>query len=166
MQEQEVQQAPDVTLKAYGHGREIAFGTPGVVMVLCCVARETSDQAQPVVRAIRDVYPDAAQVLVCNIADVRKIPKLLKVVVEQLMKSGYNNAVHNLQPGHTAEDYVLILPDWNDELLGPLGIDDVTKNAAVVVLAPDGRVVLRHQGGDAAAAAIKAVSGLIERVPA
>ena len=166
MQDIDLQHAPDVTLKAYGHGREIHLGTPGVPMVLCCVARETSEQAQPVVRAIRDIYPEAAQVLVCNIADVRKIPRLLKLVVEQLMKSSYNNAVENLQPGHTPEDYVLILPDWDNELLGPLGIDDVTKSAAVIVLAPDGRIVLRHQGEGAATAAIDALAGLIQKVPA
>jgi hypothetical protein len=118
------------------------------------------------VRAIRDVYPDAAQVLVCNIADVRSIPKLLKPVVQQLMKSSYNHAVENLQPGRTPEDHVLILPDWDNELLGPLGIDDVTKNVAVVVLAPDGRVVLRHQGEGAVPSALDALSALIERVPA
>jgi hypothetical protein len=166
MQDIVVQKAPNATLKAYGHGREINFGTPGVVMVLCCVARETADQAQPVVRAIREVHPDAGQVLVCNIADVRSIPKLLKPVVQQLMKSSYTNAVENLPPGRTAEDHVLILPDWDNELLGPLGIDDVSKSIAVVVLAPDGRVAVRHQGSDAATAVLEAIAGLIEKTPA
>jgi hypothetical protein len=161
-----MQRAPGVTLTAYGHGRKVAFGTPGVPMVLVCVARETSDQGSPVTRAIRDAYPEASEVVVCNIADVRGIPKLLKPVVQQLMKSGYNHAVENLRPGHTAEEHVLIVPDWDNELLGPLGIDDVTKTIAVVVLAADGRVVLRHQGDDPAGAALAALDPIIGKVPA
>jgi hypothetical protein len=159
-------QAPDVTLKAYGHGREISFGNPGVPMVLVCVARETSDQPPPIVSAIREVYPLASQVLICNIADLRSIPKLIKMIVEQLMKSSYNDAVKSLAPGRPAEDYVLIMPEWDGDLLRPLGIDDVTRTVAVVVLAADGRVVLRHQGEDAGSQALRALEPLMERVPA
>jgi hypothetical protein len=161
-----VTQSPEVTLKAYGHGREISFGKPGVPMVLLCVARETSDQPPPIVTAIREVYPLVSQVMICNIADLRKIPKLIKKIVEQLMKSSYHDAVKNLAPGRTAEEYVLIMPEWDGDLLGPLGIEDVTKTVAVVVLAPDGRVVLRHQGEGAGSQVMRALEPLIERVPA
>jgi hypothetical protein len=161
MQDNEITRAPDVTLAAYGHGREIAFGAPGCVMVLLCVARETSEQAQPIVRAIRDVYPDASQVLVCNIADLRSIPRLIKPIVQQLMKSSYNTAVEHLAPGRTAEDHVLIMPEWEGDLLGPLGIADVTKTVAVVVLAPDGRVLLRYQGDEPAARALDAIAAAV-----
>lgn len=157
-----MQRAPGVTLTAYGHGRKVAFGTPGVPMVLVCVARETSDQGSPVTRAIRDAYPEASEVVVCNIADVRGIPKLLKPVVQQLMKSGYNHAVENLRPGHTAEEHVLIVPDWDNELLGPLGIDDVTKQIAVVVADAAGDVTGIYQGDAPTEAALKMLGTVMD----
>ncbi len=39
-------------------------------------------------------------------------------------------------------------------------------SAAVIVLAPDGRIVLRHQSEGAATAAIGALAELIQKVPA
>ena len=71
------------------------------------VGRETSEQAQPIVSAVREVYPTVDQVMICNMADVRGIPKLVRKPVEMLMKSSYKDAVENLEAGRTAEDYVL-----------------------------------------------------------
>jgi hypothetical protein len=149
-------------LKAYGHGRELQIAALGVPAMFTCVARETADQPPPVARAVRDAYPLASQVLVASVADLRKIPRLLKPIIDQLMKSNYKNAVENLQPGRTPEDHVLILTDYDGEFLGPLGIDDVTKQIAVVVADAAGNVAGIYQGDAPAEAALKMVGAVMD----
>jgi hypothetical protein len=156
------QRAPSATLKCFGHGRELQFDALGVPAVLVCVARESSEQAGPCTSAIRERWPLASQVMIVSVGDVRSIPKLLRKVVEQIMKSSYNDAVKNLQPGRTPEEYVLIAPDFDGEVLNPLGIEDVTKRIAVVVLAADGSVALSYQGDEPAAAAMGALEKLTD----
>ena len=141
-------QAPAVTLKAIGHGRQLTFNAIGVPAVLVFVARETSDQPEPVIRAIRDTYPTAEELLIVSIADGRAYPRLIHKVAEQIMKSSYNDAVKNLEPGHKPEDYVLIAPDWDGSLLTPLGIDDVSKQIAVAVIDARGGLTGVYQGDD------------------
>jgi hypothetical protein len=140
--------APAVTLKANGHGRALTFNKLGVPAVLVCVARESSDQASPVVTAIRDTYPTVEEVLIINLADTRPFPRLIRKIAEQIMKSSYNDAVKNLQEGRKPEDYVLIVPDWDGQVLEPLGIDDVTKTIAVAVIDATGNMVGTYQGDD------------------
>jgi hypothetical protein len=149
-------------MTAFGHGRELRLAALGVPAMYTCVARETSDQPQPVARAVRDAYPSAEQVLVISVADLRKIPRLLKPIVDQLMKSNYKNAVENLQPGRKPEDHVLILPDYGDGFLDGLGVEDVTKQIAVVVADAKGDVAGIYQGDDPASAAMKMVGAVMD----
>ena len=155
VQERAIGPAPAVTLKAVGHGRQITFNAIGVPAVVVCVARETSDQASKVVEAVRAKYWTADQVLIANVADARPFPRLIRKVAEQIMKSSYNDAVKNLQPGREPEDYVLIMPDWDGALLKPLGIDDVTKTIAVAVISRSGDLVGVYQGDDPATHAVE-----------
>ncbi len=145
---------PSAPYKAIGHGRQIQLDALGVPAVLMFAGRETSNQPQPIVSAIREVYPTVEQVLICNMADVRGIPKLVRKPVELLMKSSYKDAVDGLEPGRTAEDYVLILPDWDAAAFDAFGVKDVSKLVAVGVIDHDGKIVGMYQGEDAAAQAL------------
>jgi len=147
--------APAVTLKANGHGRKIQFDDIGTTALLICVARETSDAPGPIVEAVREKYVTAEEVLIINLADTRPFPRLIRKIAEQIMKSSYNDAVKNLQPGSKPEDYVLIVPDWDGDVLEPLGIDDVTKTIAVAVIDRAGKVVGVYQGDNPAKAAME-----------
>ena len=157
--EETARRAPAVELTAIGHGRKVRINELGAPAVLIFLGRETSDQAQPVTRAIRDRYPEASQAVIATITDVRGIPKLVRKVAQTLMKNGYNRAVENLQPGRSPEEYVLILPDWDGEVYAPLGIEDVSKTIAIGVLSASGAVVGTYQGDDPAAHALE----LLER---
>jgi len=159
MQEQPPRPAPAVTLKAIGHGRKLTFNSIGTPTLLICLARETSDKAPAVVTAVRERWFDVSQVVIVNLADARAYPKLIRKVAEQIMKSSYNEAVKNLLPGRTPEEYVLIVSDWDGGMLGPLGIEDVTKTIAVAVIDKGGNIVGVYQGDDCAAQAV----ALIER---
>jgi hypothetical protein len=154
MQQQAIGPAPAVTLKAIGHGREITFNRIGVPALLVCVARETSDQPPAVIEPVRERWPNASDVLVVSLADARPFPKLIRKIAEQIMKSSYNDAVKNLQPGRSPEDYVLIVPDWEGKVLAPLGIDDVSQQIAIAVIDGAGEVVGVYQGDEASSQAI------------
>jgi hypothetical protein len=110
--------------------------------------------AAPVVSAIREMYPSAEDVMIVSIADTRPFPRIIRKVAEQIMKSAYKDAVKNLEAGRKPEDYILIVPDWDGLLLGPLGIDDVTKTIAVAVIDAHGDVVGVYQGEDVQAQAV------------
>ncbi len=153
-QERTFNQAPAVTLKANGHGRQLTFNALGKRALLVCVARETSDMAAPVVSAIREKYPSADDLMIVSVADTRSFPKIFRKVAEQIMKSAYKDAVKGLQPGRKPEDYILIVPDWDGLLLAPLGIDDVTKTIAVAVIDAHGDLVGTYQGADVQAQAV------------
>jgi hypothetical protein len=140
---------PSAPYKAIGHGRMIQLDALRVPVVLVFVGRETSEQAQPIVSAVREVYPTVEQLMICNMADVRGIPKLVRKPVEMLMKSSYKDAVDNLEAGRTAEDYVLILPDWDAAAYDAFGVTDVSKLAAVGVVDRSGKIVGMYQSEDA-----------------
>jgi hypothetical protein len=150
--------APAIPYKAIGHGRELRLDALGVPAVLVFVGRETSKQAQPIVEAVRETYPDTGQVIVCNIADVRGIPKLVRKPVEMLMKASYREAVENLVEGRKPEEYVLILPDWDGAAYESFGVHDVSTTPAVGVLDAHGNIVGMVQGDDMAAAALEMLS--------
>jgi len=152
---QALKAAPAVTLKANGHGRQLTFNRLGVPAMLVFVARETSDQPGPVINTIRDTYPTAEELLIISIADGRAFPRIIRKVAEQIMKSSYNDAVKGLLPGRKPEDYVLIVPDWDGDLLNPLGIDDVSKTIAVAVIDAQGGLVGVYQGDDPATHALE-----------
>ena len=147
--------APSVTLQAIGHGRKIKVDEIGAPAVLICVGRETSAQARPVVEAVRAKYATAADAVIANVADVRGFPRVLRKVAEQLMKSSYKDAVEGLDPGKTPEEYVLILPDWDGDVLTPLGVDDVSKQIAVAVIDRDATLIGVYQGDDPASHAVE-----------
>lgn len=149
---------PSAPYKAIGHGRHIQLDALGVPTVLVFVGRETSQQAQPIVSAVREVYPTVEQVVICNMADVRGIPKLVRKPVEMLMKSSYKDAVDGLEAGRTAEDYVLILPDWDAAAYNAFGVKDVSKVAAVGVIDRAGKIIGMHQGEGAAVQALSMLS--------
>ncbi len=141
-------QAPAVTLRAIGHGRQLKLDAIGVPALLVFVARETSDQPGPVIGAIRDTYPTAEELLIVSVADGRAFPRLIRKIAEQIMKSSYNDAVKNLEPGREPEDYVLIAPDWDGAVLTPLGIEDVSKQIAFAVIDAKGGLTGTYQGDD------------------
>lgn len=152
--------APVVTLKAIGHGREVAIASVGAPVVLMFVGRETQPAVDPVVDAVRERYPEASQVTILNIADVRGVPRLVRKVAETIMKSSYKERVAKLRPGQAPAEYVLILPDWDGDAFRALGVEDVSKTIFVAVLDPEARIAGTYQGDDPAAAAMDMLASI------
>ena len=83
--------------------------------MVICVARETSEQPQPVVfDVIREKHPTPDQVMIVN--GRTGAPSRLIHACSSRSQSSYNDAVKNLEPMNP-EEYVLIVPDWDGALL-------------------------------------------------
>ncbi|MFQ5407544.1 MAG: phytoene desaturase family protein, partial [Anaerolineales bacterium] len=67
-------QLPAVTLRAIGSGREITLHGIGAPAVLICHTKETAGAAAAINRAVRELYPRAAEVVVANVVDLRGVP--------------------------------------------------------------------------------------------
>ena len=139
---------PNVMLKAIGSGREIGLKAIGKPAVLIFHTQETSEEAAQVNAAIRAVeaYTKAENLLIANVVDLRTVPKLFRNFAERAMRSSYEEAAAALPEGLNAEDYVLILPDWDGTVTNAADLKDVNQMAGVVVLDAQGNIAGTHQG--------------------
>jgi phage tail protein X len=147
-------QLPAVTLTACGSGREVALRGTGKPEVLIFHAQATADAAGAVNEAVRQRYPMASSVVSASVVDLCSVPRLFRKVAERSMRKAYNDAASSLADGLSAEDYVVILPDWDGSITKAVGLDAVDKTAGVAVIDRSGKIVGVHQGKDLAAAAL------------
>jgi hypothetical protein len=124
-------------LEAVGTQRLIDTAALDRPSVFICYAEATHHGAEPIEAAIRERYA-ASQVLVAHVIDLHTVPSLFQAVARNILNSEYEKAVAELPPGETAEDYVIILPDWDAAFVTALGLQDVTKQLGVAVFAQDG----------------------------
>ena len=144
--------APAITFTAVGSGREVSLQSPGIPALLLVLAQETQHEADAVEAAVRAKWPDATQVLVAHIVDLRKIPGLFHKVAEGVMSSEYEKAARTLAPGRQPFDYCVILPDWKGEVATSLELPEPSKSLSGVVLRVDGCVQGTFVGSDGEAA--------------
>ena len=135
------------TLKAVGSGRIIDVTSLDRPAVLICFAEATQHGADAVEAAVRARYA-ATQVLVGHVIDLHTVPRLFRGMAEGILKSEHAKAVAELPPGETADDYVVILPDWDGAFISALGLDDVSKRLGVVVFTKDGTLIGTAQDED------------------
>jgi hypothetical protein len=141
---------PYPTLEAVGSGRVIDVAALERPAVLICFAEATQNGAEAVEAAVRARY-GAAQVLVGHVIDLHSVPSLFRGMARKILNQEHAKAVAELPAGETAEDYVVILPDWDGAFVNALGLEDVSQRLGVAVFAPDGRLLGTAQGGDAVA---------------
>ena len=73
---------------------------------------------------------------------------MLRSIAEGVMGGEYKKALAALPEGETAEDYIVILPNWDGGFIQATGLSDVGKQIGVAVFATDGRLVGLAQGED------------------
>jgi hypothetical protein len=132
--------APPITLTAVGTGREVCLRSPGLPSLLLVLAQETQADADTVEAAVRAEWPDAAQVLVAHVADLRKIPGMFRKVAEGVMSSEFQKASRALEPGQHPFDYCVILADWTGDVAKALDLPEPSKTMTGIVLTADGRI--------------------------
>ena len=156
------QPAPKFKMKAIGSGREISAETlAGHVSVLIFVNQDTQRDGRGIIKAIREEYPSAAEVLIATVVDLSSVPVILKGMAENMLKESYQKSTTRLAEGSDPAAYVIILPDWKGELLKAFGIKAVNKQPAFVVIDRSGLIAGSYQGDDPGAAATHMLTGLV-----
>lgn len=156
--------APDTTLQAVVSERTVSLDDPDVLTVLIFHGEDTADAASEVNFAIRQAFPSASRVLIASVVDLGYVPEMFHGLARDVMRAAfYKEKDAYLPEGYSADDYIVILPDWRGEVTRAFGFEDVDETLGVVVLEERGRVLLAEQlssdqlENDLAAAAITTV---------
>ena len=152
---------PPITITAAGSRRKIPLHKLGRPVVLLFLWQETESLADDVRAAVRTKYPEPAQVMIVNLADLRGIPRLLRRMVEPEMAKGYKRTIAKLPEGvERPYEHVIILPDWKGEVAQAVGVEDTHETPVVAVMDSDANIIGDYQGFDLAEAAME----LLEKV--
>lgn len=146
------------TLEAVGTGRRVGADSLDRPVVFLCYAEATQNEAPPVEAAVRERYP-ASRVLVAHVIDLHTVPGMFRGMAQNILNAEYEKAVAELPAGETAEDYVVILPDWDGAFVNALGLQDVSKQLGVAVFATGGRLLGLAQAADIPAEALALLDG-------
>ena len=122
--------------------------------VLVFHGQATAAVAARVNQALRQKYPLASSVVVASIVDLRDVPRLFRSFATGALQKSYQEAAASLPPGLSAEEYVLILPDWGGAVTQAAGLDDTNRAAGAAVLDPSGAIVGICQGDNLAETAL------------
>jgi len=148
---------PDTTLTAAGSGREYNLRKLGVPALLVFHGQDTADAALEVNKAVRRIHPDAGEIFIASVIDLRSFPSMFHGMVKPALEKAYFNAAGKVSEGADPADLVVLLPDWDGAVHDALGVRDSTRDAALALV--DARAqVLRIEQGDPLAD--KAVAGL------
>ena|SRR5688572_1089784 len=133
--------APGFSALAAVSGRVVSPETlAGKRAVLVFHGVKTQDAPKEVGKAVRVKWPDAGQVVVANIVDLRSMAGVWRRVAEAQIKATYEKMAGKVTAGDPA-DYVLICPDWENQVAPLFGVPDPNAQAGIAVLDPSGKVL-------------------------
>jgi hypothetical protein len=109
--------------------------------VLICLAQETEKDAATVEDAVRQRFPDAKDVLVVDVIDLRTVPGMFRKIAEGMLASEHKKAVAALPDGLDPNDHVIMLADWQGDVAHAFNLPEPSKGVCGVVLSADGDVM-------------------------
>jgi hypothetical protein len=148
------------TLVAIGSGRVVDVSALDRPAVLICFAEATQHGADAVEAAVRARY-SAAEVLIGHVIDLHTVPSLFRGVARGILNQEHAKAVAELPPGETAEDYVVILPDWDGAFVSALSLTDVSQRLGVALFDADGSLLGAAQGEDVSDEALRLLQAAV-----
>ena len=158
------QQAPPFKLKAVATGRIFQPADhAGRPVLLIFVDHNTGRASQDVVVALRRKYPEYHLLPIALIVDARIVPRLARGIAEGMMEKGFREAAAEIPKGYDPADHLILLPDWTGETVRAYGVGNVSREIALVLIGPDGRVAATYHGPDPARAALELVRPLLEK---
>ncbi len=152
---------PGQALKAIGSGREIQVRRTGVPIVLLYHSRNTAELAREINTKVRDIYPNASDLLIASIIDMHGVPKLMRGVTEKMIAGEYEKESARLSDDQDPADIIIILVDWNGKITAGAGFEDTDKQLGLIVLDADGNLVDIYQGEEPVQNAIEIVGKAI-----
>jgi hypothetical protein len=150
-------------LTAVGSGKRLRLSEPGVATLLVCFAQETQKDIAAPELAVRQHWPEASAVLVAHVIHLKTVPSMFRKIAEGILGNEHRKAVEALLPGQAAEDYVVMLPDWQGEAAAGLAIEEPSRTMTCVVLDPEGRIAGRFTGAGREAEIVSAIEQAIAR---
>jgi hypothetical protein len=118
----------------------------GKKMVLVFHGPKTQTAPKEVGKCVRAKHPFASDVLVVNVVNLKAMGGMWKKVANAQITSTYNKLAEKI--GNGAQEYVIMLTDWENEIGPAFGIENSDKMPAVVVLGKDGAILAGHEGKD------------------
>ena len=143
------QPAPDISMEAVESGRAINPSQPDARrLVLVFQSQQTARALARIQDAVRERFPDADDVRIVSVVDLRSVPRMFRGMAKSALKQAYESAAKHLPDGWTPADYIVILPDWKGEFFRAFGVKDANEEAAVVVIDQQGVALGSQQGAD------------------
>lgn len=137
---------PDVTLEAVVTERDVLLAAPELLTVLIFHGEDTADAASEVNFAIRQAFPSASRVLIASVVDLGYVPEMFRGLARDAMQAAFYKESNTYLPeGYSAEDYIVILPDWEGDVTEAFGFENVDEMLGIVVIEERGRVLLVEQ---------------------
>ncbi len=154
--------APEFTLETVATKRTV--GIPDslpLTMILLFQDQNTVDTARNVNAAVRDVYPDAEDVIVASVVDMSGVPRLMRKMAEKVLDRAYDKAAAEIPDGHDPADFIMLLPDWTGRVFKAFDAGDVSRKALMVIVDYEGNIVTQKRGGNLGQAALKELDKLV-----
>lgn len=150
------QPAPAISLTSLVSNRTVdSAACAGRRVLLMFQNPLTASAAQPFQQTVRQVYPNASTLVIASIVDLRSVPIFARTIARQTMIAAYQQALRQvptkLPDSLTAEDYILLLPDWRGEAVQAFGVQ---KFPTVVLLNGEWREIERSSEGNLAEQAL------------
>jgi len=143
---------PPIRLEAAVSGRVLDNqALAGRKAVLVLHGAKTTDAPKAVARLVRERWPDAKQVLLATVVDLRSFGGVWRRVAEAQLKATHGKlAAKAREHGLDPDEHVLIVPDWDGLACRTLGADDAASAPLAVVVGPDGKVLGNASGAQIA----------------
>ena len=156
------EKAPSIVATAVGSKRPFRLrdyaGTP---ILLSFVDYKTQTVVRDLNRTLRGRYPEHTDVTAVTLIEAHKIPRLMRGMVRGIMDSAYREAAKEVPAERDPADYLILLPDWTNEIFEAYRIPDVGQYAAVVLIDGEGRIAASYHGPETVAQAMTRVSALL-----
>lgn len=148
---------PAETLTAVVSGQEITLNAIGRPAVIVFHGQNTAGAALEVNNTVRATFPSPDEVLIASVVDLRQFPAMFQGMVKPELEKAYHKAAGQLPEGADAAAMIVLLPDWKGATHDACGVQNSTKEAAVIIANADGSIISTVQGENLGAAAVTAL---------
>lgn len=119
--------------------------------VLIVHGAKNTEVPKAVARVVRETWPDAKDVVLATVVDLRPFAGVWRRVAEAQVRSTHDKlAAKAKEMGLDPAEHVLIVTDWDGKAGKTLGVDDPGTAPAAVVVGRDGKVLGVATGEDVA----------------
>ena len=92
--------------------------------------------------------------MIANVVDLHSVPKLFRGFAEKSMRESYDRTAASLVAGLDAQDYIIILPDFDGSVTRAFGLKDTAAAVGLALLDAGGHLMGTYQGSEPEAQAL------------